>query len=372
MNSKPKILIVDDKPENLVALRMVLKDLDIELIEATSGNDALKATLRHDFALALLDIQMPDMDGYELASILREEEKTAHLPFIFISAVYTDNLNVFKGYEKGAFSFIAKPFQPEILINKVSYFIDKHLQEFALFELNKELENKNKELELINKELEAFSYTVSHDLRAPLRHIGGFVNLLVKNNSTQLDESGLRYLNIISESYIEMGNLVDALLAFSRLGRTELQRTKINSKSLVDKVIKTFSNELAGRNVEINISNLPDALGDETLIYQVWVNLVSNALKYSRNKEKAVIDIGGKIENDKTIFYIKDNGVGFDMKYADKLFGVFQRLHKAKDFEGIGIGLANVNRIIVRHGGTCWAESEVGKGATFFFSTPNQ
>jgi len=371
MNSKPKILIVDDKPENLVALRTVLKDLDIELIEATSGNDALKATLRHDFALALLDIQMPEMDGYELATILREEEKTAHLPFIFISAVYTDNLNVFKGYEKGAFSFIAKPFQPEILINKISYFIDKHLQEIALFELNKELENKNKELVLINKELEAFNYTVSHDLRAPLRHIGGFVDLLIKNNSSQLDETGLRYLKIISESSHEMGTLIDALLTFSRLGRAELQRKKINSKVMVNRVLKNFNDELEGRNIEINVSDLPDTSGDENLINQVWVNLISNALKYTRNKEKAVIEIGGKIENDKTIFYIKDNGAGFDMKYSDKLFGVFQRLHKARDFEGIGIGLANVNRIVLRHGGKCWAESEVGKGATFFFSVSN-
>ncbi|HEX9825519.1 MAG TPA: response regulator, partial [Flavobacteriaceae bacterium] len=131
MDAKPKILIVDDKPENLVALRIVLKDLDIELVEATSGNEALKATLHHNFALALLDIQMPEMDGYELAGILREEEKTMHLPIIFISAVYTDNLNVFKGYEKGAFSFITKPFQPEILINKVKFFIDRHQQELA-------------------------------------------------------------------------------------------------------------------------------------------------------------------------------------------------------------------------------------------------
>src|ERR1017187_3912683 len=143
MNRKPKILIVDDKPENLFALRKVLKDLDIELIEATSGNDALKATLVHDFALALLDIQMPEMDGYELAGILREEEKTAHLPFIFISAVYTDNLNVFKGYEKGAFSFITKPFQPEILINKVKFFMKIHQQELALSRLNEDLKNTN-------------------------------------------------------------------------------------------------------------------------------------------------------------------------------------------------------------------------------------
>ena len=223
-----------------------------------------------------------------------------------------------------------------------------------------------------NKELEAFSYSVSHDLRAPLRHIGGFVNLLIKNNSSQLDATGLRYLNIISESSHEMGNLIDALLSFSRLGRTGLNRTTISTIKMVNNIINSFNNELIGRNIEIKISELPPCYGDEVLINQVWVNLFSNAIKYSKNKEKTIIKIDYKTEKDKTIFSINDNGAGFDMLYADKLFGVFQRLHKARDFEGIGIGLANVKRIIVRHGGTVWAESELNKGATFYLSLPNK
>jgi len=265
----------------------------------------------------------------------------------------------------------------ELLIaNKELVFQNEEKEKRAaeLLIANKELVFQNEEKEkraAENKELEAFSYSVSHDLRAPLRHIGGFVDLLIKNSSSQLDETGLRYLNIVSESANEMGNLIDALLTFSRLSRTELQRTKIVSKSIVNQVIKTFNEELANRNVEIILSELPNVKGDETLITQVWVNLISNALKYTRNEDKAIIDIGGQTYTDKTIFYIKDNGVGFDMKYVDKLFGVFQRLHKARDFEGIGIGLANVNRIVVRHGGKCWAESELGKGAAFFFSIPN-
>jgi PAS domain S-box-containing protein len=234
--------------------------------------------------------------------------------------------------------------------------------------LEQKVKNRTKQLEFANKELEAFSYSVSHDLRAPLRHIAGFIDLLIKSNSNQLDESGLRYLNIVSESSHEMGNLIDALLAFSRLGRTELQWMKFNTKNLVTCVLKFFDNELVGRNIVINISELPETIGDEDLIKQVWVNLISNALKYSRNKENTVIEIGGNIKDNQTVFYIKDNGAGFDMIYADKLFGVFQRMHKARDFEGVGIGLANVKRIINRHGGNCWAEGEVDKGATFFFS----
>ena len=248
---------------------------------------------------------------------------------------------------------------------------EKRAAELVIADKEIVFQNEEKEKqEAANKELEAFSYSISHDLRAPLRHISGFVDLLIKNNASQLDETGLRYLNTVSESTIEMGNLIDALLTFSRLSRTELQRSTINTKNMVARVIKTFSDELAGKNVEFSIKELPDAMGDENLIMQVWVNLISNAIKYSRNKEKPVIEIGGEIQNDNIIFFVKDNGVGFDMKYADKLFGVFQRLHKARDFEGIGIGLANVNRIVTRHGGKCWTESEIGKGATFYFSMP--
>src|ERR1035437_2313846 len=370
MNSKPKILIVDDKPENLVALRTVLKDLDIELIEATSGNDALKATLRHDFALALLDIQMPEMDGYELASILREEEKTAHLPFIFISAVYTDNFNIFKGYEKGAFSFIAKPFQPEILINKVSYFIDRHLQEFVLFELNKELENKNKELELINKELESFSYSVSHDLRAPLRHINGFVDLLLSRFYDTLPDKARHYLDNIAESSRQMGTLIDDLLQFSRTSRQEMRKSVLNMNNIVEEVLAPLKQDNSQRNIEWRIASLPHVYGDQALLRLVWINLLSNAVKFTRTREKSIIAITVLDEKDEFVFAVADNGVGFDMQYAQKLFGVFQRLHSTDEFEGTGIGLANVHHIILRHGGRTWAEAETDKGATFYFSLP--
>lgn len=368
MEAKPKILIVDDRPENLVTLNRVLGDLDVELIEATNGNDALKATLYHDFALALLDIQMPEMDGYELASILREEEKTANLPFVFISAVYTDNLNVFKGYEKGAFSVITKPFQPEILINKVKFFIEKHQQEVALYELNKDLKKKNEDLERMNQELEAFSYSVSHDLRSPLRSINGYASILKEEYEEKLDDDAERLLDKIIGSALKMSNLIDSLLSLSRLGRKETLNRSVKIKPLVQKVLREFEKVPNRENINIIINDLPDTEGDLELIKQIFVNLISNAIKYSSKKEKPQIEIGAYEKEGETVYYVRDNGAGFNMAYKEKLFGVFQRLHGAKEFEGIGIGLAIVKRIVNRHGGNIWAEGEMDEGATFYFT----
>jgi len=370
MNEKPKILIVDDKPENLIALEVVLKELDVDLIKATGGNEALKATLHHDFALALLDIQMPEMDGYELAGILREEERTSCLPFIFISAVYTDNLNVFKGYEQGAFSFITKPFQPEILINKVNFFIEKYQHEIALARLNEDLKNKNADLGIINKELDSFTYSVSHDLRAPLRALDGYTKMLEKEYKEQLDEEGKRLLTNISGNVVKMSTLIDSLLDFSRLGKKEIKRGKVNMNELVKEALNDLQQSYEDKPVDFKINDLPDAYGDAELLKRVFINLLSNAIKYSSKKDKPSVEIGTIAGNNKNIYYIKDNGAGFNMAYKDKLFGVFQRLHSSYEFEGTGVGLAIIQRIIVRHGGEVWAEAEIDKGATFYFSLP--
>ncbi|AOP34069.1 hybrid sensor histidine kinase/response regulator [Leptospira tipperaryensis] len=370
MDLKPKILIVDDKPENLIALEVVLKDLDIDLIKALSGNEALKATIHNDFALALLDIQMPEMDGYELAGILREEEKTARLPFIFISAVYTDNLNVFKGYEKGAFSFITKPFQPEILINKVKFFIDKHIQEIALFNLNKDLQKKNLELEYINAELDSFCYSVSHDLKSPLRAIDGYSKILKEDYAQKFDEEGNRLLDVITSNAMRMNDLIDSLLTLSRLGKKEISKKTIDMNLLIKKVIEEFPHDTLSKNLHLEIQDLHPVMGDLVLLKQVFVNLISNAIKYSAKKENPIIKIESHTQDNSIVYSVQDNGVGFNMEYHNKLFGVFQRLHDGTEFEGIGIGLAIVQRVISRHGGHVWAEGAVDKGATFLLSLP--
>jgi Cu+-exporting ATPase len=236
--------------------------------------------------------------------------------------------------------------------------------------LEQRVSQRTSQLEAANKELEAFSYSISHDLRAPLRHINGFISLFLENKKVDLSEEEQGYLDIVSRSANEMGELIDALLSFSRLSRAEIQKTLFDPKPLINQLLDIFSAEIKSRNIEITIAALPLMPGDYQLIRQVWINLLSNAIKYTAKKDIAKIEIGSFVQDAETVYYIKDNGAGFNMKYENKLFGVFQRLHKAREFEGVGIGLANVNRIISRHGGRCWAEGEIDRGATFYFSLP--
>jgi PAS domain S-box-containing protein len=236
--------------------------------------------------------------------------------------------------------------------------------------LEQRVTQRTEQFEAANKELEAFSYSISHDLRAPLRHITGFISLFLKNKTSQFTEEELGYLNIVTSSADEMGKLIDALLTFSRLNKAGFLKTRIDTLQIVQQGLNLYEEEIKSREIEITIAPLHETYGDYQLIGQVWANLISNAIKYTGKKEKPVIEIGSYNEGSETIFYIKDNGAGFKMKYVDKLFNVFQRLHKSNDFEGIGIGLANINRIVTRHGGRCWAEGEVEKGATFYFTIP--
>jgi light-regulated signal transduction histidine kinase (bacteriophytochrome) len=227
------------------------------------------------------------------------------------------------------------------------------------------------ELDSTNKELEAFSYSVAHDLRAPLRHMDGFIRLLKKHSWASLDERNQRYLGIISDSARQMGLLIDDLLAFSRVGRAELQLLPVSLQQLVQEAMQELREETEGRDIAWKIRQLPDVLADRSMMRLVMINLLANAVKFTGKRERAEIEVGvSSNETDGIVVFVRDNGVGFDMEYADKLFGVFQRLHPAEEYEGTGIGLANVQRIIHRHKGRTWARGEVDQGATFYFSLP--
>jgi signal transduction histidine kinase len=238
----------------------------------------------------------------------------------------------------------------------------------AIQGLNLQLEERIGELTEVNQELEAFTYSVSHDLRAPLRHIDGFSKILLDESADRLNEAGKRAMDRIRYGAQQMGRMIDDLLEFSRLGRRDVTRRPINLRPLVEESLEILKPAMEGRDIDLRIGELPILDCDPALIKHVIVNLLSNAIKFTRDNKPAVIEIGQVVSDETPVVFVRDNGVGFDMRYVDKLFGIFQRLHRREDFEGIGVGLATVQRVIHKHGGRVWAESEIGKGTTFYFA----
>ncbi len=240
----------------------------------------------------------------------------------------------------------------------------------SLRNLNTELKRETIKLEDANNELEAFAYSVSHDLRVPLRAIDGFSRIVIEDYENELDEEGVRLLNVVRENTKKMGQLIDDILLLSRAGRQEMKISDLDMTSLAKSIYANFHQDTEGRTVIFTVDDLPRAMGDRVLLTQVLTNLIGNAIKFTRDNNITKIEVGFKNENDDYIYYVKDNGAGFDMKYYDKLFGLFQRLHTQEEFNGTGVGLSIVQRIISRHGGRVWGEGKVGEGATIYFSLP--
>jgi PAS domain S-box-containing protein len=263
----------------------------------------------------------------------------------------------------------------KFLVGVINDITERQQKEKEIKKLNETLEKKvverTIELEAANKELKAFSFSVSHDLRAPLRRINGFAQILMDDHAGKLEEDGKKLCSVIMDNSLKMGFLIDDLLTFAQLSQTDISQSFINMKEMVHSVYKEINDVKTEQRIKLNVDEISDVRADETLIRQVWTNLLSNAVKYTSKREKAMISVTCEKEKGKCIYCVKDNGVGFDMQYADKLFGVFQRLHSEQEFEGTGVGLAIVKRIVKRHGGNVWAESEVNKGASFYFSLPN-
>jgi two-component system sensor histidine kinase/response regulator len=383
-DSRVNILLVDDEPANLHALQAVLEPLEQNLITASSGTQALRRVLEHDFAVILLDVQMPDMSGIDAAAMIRERERSKTTPIIFLTGVVKTAEMMFKGYSAGAVDYLMKPVISGVLRAKVEVFVElaqvRHSlqQEIAerariageVSKLNMVLEQRNEDLTAANSDLEAFSHSVSHDLRMPLRHIQAYVSMIEESALSRLNADEQRRLKGVREAAQRMSQLIDDLLAFARIGRTAMCRSPVDLNSLVKAVITELQPEIKNRKVEWTLQQLPYISGDRPLLHQVFLNLLANAVKYTRTRAQARIQVFAVEQDDEIIVGVKDNGVGFDAAYSDKLFGVFQRLHSATEFEGTGVGLANVRRIVQRHGGRTWAESVINEGATFYFSLP--
>lgn len=391
-----KILLVDDQQDNLLSAEAVLESLGQQIIKAESGREALRHLLDHDFAVILLDIMMPEMDGFETATFIRQRERSRHTPIIFLTALGRSEEHIRRGYAVGAVDYVLKPFIPEILRSKVSVFVELHRKNALLAQQSRLLERQNAELHEaiqrsqkaeeeikalnlhleariqqlneVNHELEAFSYSVSHDLRGPLNRMAGFSRALLELHETQLDQEGQLYLKRIENSSRRMCELVEDLLNFSRVTRVEMREGRIDLSAEVRAIAADLAAREPAREVEFKIQEGLKAWGDPALLHAAILNLIENAWKFTRKKASAHIEFGTAETPDGLVYFVRDNGAGFDMADAARLFNPFQRLHKESDFEGTGIGLATVDRIVRRHGGRIWAESRVGEGAAFYFT----
>jgi len=379
---KANILLVDDHLSNLMVLEEMLASLGQNLVRASSGEEALLRLLEQEFAVILLDVQMGNMDGFETAEFIKKRERTKAIPIIFITAIHFDEQHMYRGYASGAVDYLFKPIVPDVLKAKVTVFVDLYHKNHEIQEKRQQLEAANQELEqqlqqvqilnrkleAVNLELESFSYSVSHDLRAPLRSIKGFSQALARAYAEALDNDGKDFLNRIIESCDQMGGLIEDLLQLSRVIRGTMTIQDVNLVELVEDVLDKLRKTNPERKVDVKIQSNLRARGDARLLRVVLDNLLSNAWKFTREKDSAIIEIGSEIQENRPVYYVSDNGAGFDMAYYPQLFQPFQRLHSEDEFEGNGVGLATVQRIIHRHGGEIWAVAEVGKGARFYFT----
>jgi two-component system sensor histidine kinase/response regulator len=363
-DGRPSILVVDDVEANLVAMEAQLGNLDCDIVRVNSGNNALRQLLKREFAVILLDVQMPDMDGFEVARLARENPSTRDIPIIFVTAMHETEGSVLRGYGSGAVDFLFKPINPHILLSKVKIFLDLYTNRRRLSE---EVEAHKRTL----SELEAFNYSVSHDLRAPLRPLAGFSQALLEDFGSQLDERALDYLKRIRAAAQRMGNLIDDLLQLSRISRSDIKRQPVDLSDVASAVLTDIRTSDPDRKIETVVQPEMRVVGDARLLRIVLDNLLRNAWKFTGKRPNPRIEVGAKAEKP-PVYFVRDNGAGFDPAFASRLFQPFQRLHSLAEFEGTGIGLAIVTRIIERHGGRVWAQAAVDQGATFYFTlTPS-
>jgi two-component system sensor histidine kinase/response regulator len=365
---RARVLIVDDQVENLVALETILEDLGVDTVRGHSGEEALRLMLSDDFAVVLLDVRMPGMDGFETAGFIRARPRSRHVPIIFVTAFDDPLERVTKGYTIGAVDYILKPINPDILRSKVKVFVELFLKTKSLEREIAERRRVEEELRASNKELEAFTYSVSHDLRGPLRAITGFSDVLLKDYIDLIkDEEGRDFLRRIAAGARQMDSLIQDLLAFSRLGREKIAIGPVDLSKTIDEALA----QVDAGNAQIEKQDgLPLSVGNRTLLAQVFSNLVSNAVKFVAPEVKPRVKIRADLNGERVRVWVEDNGIGIAPEYHERIFRVFERLNPGNGYPGTGIGLAIVRRAMERMGGRCGVESSPGKGSRFWIELP--
>ena len=381
---KVNILLVDDQPGKMIAHESILAELNQNVIKASSGREALECLLRHDFAVILLDVQMPDMDGFETAQLIRQRPRFEKTPIIFVTAYNTTDIDKLKGYSLGAVDYIFLPVVPDVLKAKVWAFVElarqtqliKRQAEHLAFHNQEQarklelIQKLNSELQEANQQLEAFSYSVSHDLRGPLRSLKGFAEILLEDYAPQLDDTAQSYLNKLISSAARMEQLTRDLLEYSRIIREDMKLERVSLEQLLGEVL-SMNTVLQSSGIDIKIdTGLLPVMAQPTLLSQCLSNLLSNAVKFVAPNVKPRVNIRTEPTEGRVRIWIEDNGIGIDPAHHKKVFGIFERVGNVKAHEGTGIGLAIVARAVQRMSGEYGVESTLGEGSRFWIELP--
>jgi len=365
---KKTLLIVDDEPASMRALCDTLEYEGYKTYGFTTPTEALAAMRERSYDLLLADLQMPGTNGIDLMKSAQLIDPT------LVAVIMTGHgalETAIAAMKAGALDYIQKPIKLATTLPVLERALAVRQLRIEKKRLEENVRERTEELKIANRELEAFSYSVSHDLRSPLRAVSVFTQSLLAEHAGSLSEEGQRLLQNVNAGAAHMDRLITDLLRLSQLNRQALHKQPVRFGEVAQRVINDMANERAGRDIEFVIADFPTWQVDPGLMQQVFVNLISNAIKFTREREKARIEIGYRMDGNTMVCFVKDNGVGFNMKYMNKLFGVFQRLHSADQFEGTGVGLSIVRRIVERHGGKVWVDGEQDQGAVFFFSLPD-
>ena len=361
---RPSILIVDDRKENLLATEKVLRPLQANIFKASSGNEALSLLLRHRFAVVLLDVQMPEMDGFETAILMQEHESMRGVPIIFVTAISKEEKYASQAAEIGAVDYIFKPINSDILKSKVKVYLDLYVQREQILKLNATLQQSN-------EELERFAYICSHDMQEPVRMMNSYAGLLEEKCVGSLGEESEKYLRFIAGNAKRMQKMIQDILTFSRVGREEVKIETVDCNEIVREVLAEFEAVIASKGAIVTCPDLPFIATSPTLMRVLLQNLIGNALKFQDGARPPRIEIGARVVGDAWQFSVQDNGIGIDHKFNNRIFTIFQRLHRKEEYPGTGIGLSTCRKFVRLCGGDIQFESELGKGTNFIFTIPS-